>query len=80
MRREMAHPVPTKGFLWLSQEVAMLSQPGVKTHQPPPCPALSASTEPKSQRIWHMVLYFNHNNSSFETACAEILSHMVDSC
>jgi len=32
----MAHPVPTKGFLQLSQEAAMLPGPSVETHPPSP--------------------------------------------
>ena len=34
-KREMAHPVPTKGFLQLNPEAAMLSWPSVETCQPP---------------------------------------------
>ena len=37
-RREMAHPVLTKGFLQLSPEAAMLPGPRVETHPPPPVP------------------------------------------
>ena len=37
-RREMAHPVLTKGFLQLSQEAAMLPGPRVETRPPPPVP------------------------------------------
>ena len=37
-RREMAHPEPTKGFLQLSPEAAMLTGPSVETHPPPPVP------------------------------------------
>ena len=44
----MAYPVLTKGFLQLSLEAAMLPGPRVETH-PPPCPTLSAGTEPNSQ-------------------------------
>ena len=53
-RREMAHhPVPTKGFLHLSPNAAMLSQPSVETCMPTsPCPALSAGAKPKSQGHW----------------------------
>ena len=40
-RREMAHPVPTKGFLQLSLEA------GAPTS---PCPVHSAGAEHKSQR------------------------------
>jgi len=32
----MAHPVPTKGFLQLSPEAAMLFAPFGCTHSPPP--------------------------------------------
>ena len=42
----MAHPVPIKSFLWMSPEIAILSQPSV---DPIPHPALSVGTEPKSQ-------------------------------
>jgi len=34
-RKEMAHPVPAKGFLQLSPEAAMLSWPSVETRLPP---------------------------------------------
>jgi len=34
----MAHPVPTKGFLQLCPEVAMLPGPSVEIHPPPPVP------------------------------------------
>jgi len=37
-RREMAHPVLTKGFLQLSPEAAMLPGPSVETCPPPPVP------------------------------------------
>ena len=37
-RREMAHPVLTKGFLQLSSEAAMLPGPSVEAHLPPPVP------------------------------------------
>jgi len=37
-KREMAHPVLTKGFLELSPEAAMLPGPRVETHPPPPVP------------------------------------------
>ena len=45
----MAHPVPNNGFLWISPEVAKLSQPGVKTHPPPPVPLflLAQNLSPK---------------------------------
>jgi len=46
-RREMGHSVPTKGFLQLSLEAAMLFASFGCTRQPPPCPALSADPEPK---------------------------------
>ena len=34
----MAHPVPTKGFLQLSSEAAMLPGPSVETRPSPPVP------------------------------------------
>ena len=37
-RREMAHPVLTKGFLQLSPEAAMLPGPSVEACPPPPVP------------------------------------------
>jgi len=45
-RREMAHPVPNKGFLQPSPEAAMLFAPFRCTF---PCPALSAEAEPISK-------------------------------
>ena len=52
MRREMAHPGMTKGFLQLSPEAAMLPGPRVETRLPPPLPPfhrLSSGAEPKSR-------------------------------
>ena len=49
MRREMAHPGMTKGFLQLSPEAAMLPGPRVETRPPPPVPPflLAQSLSPK---------------------------------
>jgi len=48
-RKEMAHPVLTKGFLQLSPEATMLSGPRVETHPPPPVPSflLAQNLSPK---------------------------------
>jgi len=48
-RREMAHPVPIKGFLQLSPEAAMIPGPRVETHPPPPVPPflLAQNLSPK---------------------------------
>jgi len=48
-RREMAHPVLTKGFLQLSPEAAMLPGPSVETHPSPPVPPflLAQNQSPK---------------------------------
>jgi len=43
MRREMAHPGMTKGFLQLSPEAAMLPGPRVETRPPPPVPPFKLS-------------------------------------
>ena len=37
-KTEIAHPVPTKGFLQQSPEEAMLPGPSVDTRSPPPVP------------------------------------------
>jgi len=47
-RREMAHPVPTKAFVKLSLDVAMLFAPFRYTY-PSPSPTLIAHAEPISQ-------------------------------
>ena len=48
-RREMAHPVLTKGFLQLRPEAAMLPGPRVETRPPPPVPPflLAQNLSPK---------------------------------
>ena len=48
-RREMARPVPTKGFLQLSPNAAMLPGLRVETHPPPPVPPflLAQNLSPK---------------------------------
>jgi len=47
-RREMAHTVPTKAFVKLSLDVAMLFAPFRYTY-PSPSPTLIAHAEPISQ-------------------------------
>ena len=50
--QEKAHLVPTKGFLQLSPEAAMLFPPFGCTHLPPLCPSLSAGAEAISKIVW----------------------------
>jgi len=49
MTREMAYPVPTKVFLKLSPDTAMLFAPFECTHPPPPVPPflLTQTLSPK---------------------------------
>ena len=49
MKREMAHPGMTKGFVQLTPEAAMLPGPRVETRPPPPVPPflLAQSLSPK---------------------------------
>jgi len=49
-RTEMALPVPTKSFVEMSPDVAMLLHPSLWMHPPTsPYPALSAEAEPISK-------------------------------